>query len=57
MYFFVYLLTNKKYPYNVTYTAISALIKRGGGKRPDETRQPTCNVAGRVPNPAEYSAR
>ena len=32
-----------------------ALIKRGGGKRPDEARQPTCPTAGRVPIPAEHS--
>ena len=57
IFFFVYLLTSNKFPYNLTYAAISALIKRGGGKRPDETRQPTCNVAGRVPIPAEQSAR
>ena len=32
-----------------------ALIKRGGGKRPDEARQPACSNAGRVPIPAEHS--
>lgn len=31
---------------------ITALIKRGGGKRPCEARQPPCKVAGKVPIPA-----
>src|SRR5205807_4503964 len=53
----VYLLTNKKHPYNFIYAVISALIQRGGGKRPYEAPQPSCKVAGKVPIPAEYSAR
>ena len=31
---------------------ITALIKRGGGKRPCEARQPPCKAAGKVPIPA-----
>jgi hypothetical protein len=34
-----------------------ALIKRGGGKRPDEARQPACSKTGRVPIPADYAFR
>ena len=40
--------------YEYIAAEISALISKGGGKRPDETRQPTCNVAGRVQIPANY---
>ena len=40
--------------YEYIEAEISALISKGGGKRPDETRQPTCNVAGRVQIPAKH---